>query len=93
MLLPPWILSDLDVDTSNYQHLVIALTLSSALLVGIMLSFALAGSFVVALLCYFAIAKGVSIKVALLVSTIALIPAIALYRGVLGVSSKRKKAF
>ncbi|MFT5210027.1 MAG: DHA3 family tetracycline resistance protein-like MFS transporter [Flavobacterium sp.] len=50
------------VDTSNYRHLVIALTLSSALLVGMMLSFALAGSFVVALLCYFGIATLRSVK-------------------------------
>jgi hypothetical protein len=37
------------------------------------------------------IAKGISIKVALLVSTVALIPAIALYRRALGVSNERER--
>jgi DHA3 family tetracycline resistance protein-like MFS transporter len=117
------------VDTSNYRHLVMGLTIASALLVSAMFSFALAGNFYVALLAYFAIAvlrsikgplstawlnqnldsatratvfsmqtqadafgqvgggpligvvgKFVSLQVALLVSTIALIPAIGLYR-------------
>jgi DHA3 family tetracycline resistance protein-like MFS transporter len=117
------------LDTSNYQQLVFALSIASALLVAAMFSFILAGSFYLALLAFFAVAmlrsikspltaawlnqgldsasratvfsmqaqadavgqvaggpavgaigKFVSIQAALVVSTIALIPAIGLYR-------------
>ena len=50
------------VDTSNYRHLVLALSISSALLVAVMFSFALAGDFYVALLAYFAVAALRSVK-------------------------------
>lgn len=50
------------VDTANYRHLVLALTISSALLVAVMFSFVLAGDFYIALLAYFAIASLRSIK-------------------------------
>jgi len=50
------------VDTSNYRHLILALTISSALLVAVMFSFALAGDFYIALLAYFAVAALRSVK-------------------------------
>jgi len=117
------------VNTSNYRHLVVGLSIASALLVCAMFSFALAGNFTIALLSYFAVAmlrsvkgplttawlnqnlesstratlfsmqaqadafgqigggpvvgfvgKFFSIQIALIVSTIALIPAIGLYQ-------------
>ncbi len=50
------------VDTSNYRHLVLALTLSSALLVAVMMLFAFAGNFYVAVIAYFGIAALRSVK-------------------------------
>jgi DHA3 family tetracycline resistance protein-like MFS transporter len=50
------------VDTSNHRHLVLALSISSALLVAVMFSFALAGDFYIALLAYFAVAALRSVK-------------------------------
>jgi DHA3 family tetracycline resistance protein-like MFS transporter len=117
------------VDTSNYRHLVLVLSISSGLLVAVMLVFATAGDFYLALIAYFAIAalrsvkaplsaawlnqnltstsratmfsmqaqadalgqigggpviglvgKLISIQVALILATLALVPAIGLYR-------------
>lgn len=50
------------VDTSNYRHLVLALTISSALLVAVMFSFVLAGNFYIALIAYFGVAALRSVK-------------------------------
>ncbi|MFP6808019.1 MAG: MFS transporter [Pseudomonadales bacterium] len=49
-------------DTSNYRQLVLVLTISSALLVAVMFSFALAGNFYIALIAYFCVASLRSIK-------------------------------
>jgi DHA3 family tetracycline resistance protein-like MFS transporter len=122
------------VNTSNYRHLVMALTVCCSLLVGTMLAFVLAGSFYVAVFVYFAVAvlrsvkgplstawlnqnlesdtratvfsmqaqadaigqvgggpvvgaigKFYSLQMALLVTTVALIPAVGLYRKALGI--------
>jgi DHA3 family tetracycline resistance protein-like MFS transporter len=50
------------IDTSNYRHLVLALSTSSALLVVVMFGFVLAGSFYSALAAYFAVAALRSVK-------------------------------
>ena len=50
------------IDTSNYRHLVMVLTISSALLAAFTFSFALAGNFYIALLAYLGVAMLRSVK-------------------------------
>ncbi len=56
------------VDTSNYQHLVLVLTAASALLVGVMFLFVLAGNFYLTILAYFGVAALRSVKAPLSVA-------------------------
>ncbi len=56
------------VDTSNYQHLVLVLSGASALLVGMMFLFVLAGNFYLTILAYFGVAALRSVKAPLSVA-------------------------